>query len=467
MKNDQVGELGLLDIVKIIRKRFYIIIAVTLSAVIISAAYSFYIAKPIYEAKTSIIIGNNVNENGREFQYSDLMLYQNLVKTYCSIVKTTVVAEKTIERLGIGMTPEELQGRITSTPQEGTQMMDIKVKGYSPDEVVNIINALSTVFIEEARAINQSSYVQVIDKVKTPTVPVSPNKKANLVYAFLVGFMLSITIIFVLEYMDNSVRTQEDIEKYTSLPVLGLIPREKGRFDSVSHRILNNTHHSQMEAFRTLRTNIDFTSISENIKAIIVTSSMAGEGKSTTASVLAAVMAQSGKKVLLMDCDFRKSRIHQLFDISNSQGITNMLITDNKSEEYIFKSDIENLYILPAGTRPPNPTALLSTTKMKQLISKFKNDFDYIIIDTPPVGLVTDAQLLAQITDGCLMVVAAGESEKKVLAKSKGLLEHVNARILGVSLNKVTETKVYGAGYYGEEKKVKRQRKKVKSVLER
>lgn len=200
------------------------------------------------------------------------------------------------------------------------------------------------------------------------------------------------------------------------------------------------------EAYRTLRTNIQFFSFDNKIKTIVITSSGPAEGKTTTSCNLAITTAQAGKRTILLDCDMRNAKIHKVFEISNQSGLSNVLIGETNYYEAVQKTDIENLYVLPSGRRPPNPAELLSSEKMKKFLESLKETYDYIIIDTPPIIMVTDAQIISQYADGCLLVVASAEADKNAAIKAKELLEKVNARILGVVLNKLDTKR---KGYYG------------------
>ncbi|GFR35682.1 CpsD/CapB family tyrosine-protein kinase [Thermobrachium celere] len=209
------------------------------------------------------------------------------------------------------------------------------------------------------------------------------------------------------------------------------------------------------EAFRTLRTNLQFSSLDKEIQTIVVTSAGPSEGKSTTIGNLALTLQQSNKSVLLIDCDLRKPSIHKKFKISNSVGMSNILIEDTNPEE-IFHKYNDNLYILTAGTIPPNPAELLSTNKFRRFIENMKQKFDYILIDAPPVIAVTDAQILASFVDGVLLVVSSRQAEREQVKKAKELLEKVNANILGVVLNKVdleSNGKYSYYYYYGTEER--------------
>ncbi|MBZ4663239.1 MAG: CpsD/CapB family tyrosine-protein kinase [Caloramator sp.] len=213
------------------------------------------------------------------------------------------------------------------------------------------------------------------------------------------------------------------------------------------------------ESYRTLRTNIQFSSFDKDIKTIVVTSSAPGEGKSTTVGNLALVMAQSGKRVLLIDADLRKPTVHKKFKLSNQTGLTNILIEDKNPFEVIQKYS-DNLYILTSGILPPNPAEVVASNKLRNFINEMKNHFDYILLNSPPVIAVTDAQILSSFLDGVILVVSSGEAEKELVKKSKDLLDKVNANIIGVVLNKLELKSRKGYGYYyyyyGEEGSAKK-----------
>lgn len=206
------------------------------------------------------------------------------------------------------------------------------------------------------------------------------------------------------------------------------------------------------EAYRTLRTNIQFSNIDNEIKTIAVTSSDCSEGKSTIISNLAVTMAQSGKKVLLIDCDLRRPDIHKIFRMSNYVGFINILVEDLEMDKVIRDvQDVEGLKILTSGPIPPNPSEILNSTKAKVFIQKLKENFDVILIDSPPVGVVTDAAILSTYVDGIILVAGYGQVGVESIKEAKELLVKVNANIIGTVLNKVPikKRKYSGKYYYG------------------
>lgn len=206
------------------------------------------------------------------------------------------------------------------------------------------------------------------------------------------------------------------------------------------------------EQYRAIRTNIEYSNVDQNTKTILVTSSDKNEGKTTTVSNLAVSFANLNKKVLILDCDLRNPSIHKMFKLNNIYGLTDILAKDRAVDKCIQETELENLYVLTAGATPPNPAEILSSEKMKNLIEDLKNIYDYIFIDTPPIGLVTDAGVLSSFTDGVVLVVKSESVEKKYLEETKKKLDAVDARILGAILNSYkSEQKDYDYySYYGK-----------------
>ena len=214
---------------------------------------------------------------------------------------------------------------------------------------------------------------------------------------------------------------------------------------------IKNPKSQVAEAYRTLRTNIQFSSFDEQIKTIVVTSSQPYEGKSTIVSNLAITIAQSGKKVLLIDCDLRKPVIHKKLGLSNNEGLTSILSGEKKLEECVKTIDLSNFYVITSGPIPLNPAEVLGSKKMKNLLEDLKESFDMIFIDTPPVIAVTDAQVLASFCDRVALVVSYGETDKNNVIRAKELLVRVGAKIIGVIINKVPDNiNKYNIYYEGE-----------------
>lgn len=293
--------------------------------------------------------------------------------------------------------------------------------------------------------------IRIIDYARIPEKPIKPRKALNLIIGLMLGGMMGIGLAFLLEYIDTSVKTVEQAEQITELSVLGTIPQIRTRakiFSSthIENKIENRkisekisrliTLHDQKspeaEAFRTLRTNLNFASDELPFKSILITSSNPDEGKSIIAANLSIASAQMGLRTLLIDADLRKPVLHQLFQREKVPGLVDFLSGD---KEIIFSTDIPNLSLLTAGNIPPNHLEILTSEAIKNMLIQFKNEYDTIFVDTPPINLFSDAGVLSSIVDGSLLVIKAGESSKKDLLRAKDLLEKARGEIVGVVIN--------------------------------
>jgi len=313
--------------------------------------------------------------------------------------------------------------------------------------------------------------IRVVDYAQVPKFPIKPRKARNIALASIVALALGMGLSFFLEYLDNSVKNMEDVKDYLKMPVLGLVPYIDGGADGgvaasgnrylISHL---KRRSGASEAFRTVRTGIFFSAPEGELKRILVTSSIPGEGKTMLATNTAITMAQSGYKTLLVDADMRHPELHKSFQVNHSRGLSNVLVGDAEPEEVIRPTQIENLDLLPCGPIPPNPAELLGSPKMKSFLSKVEGKFDKIVFDSPPVISVTDPLVLATFVDGVLMVIQAGRCAKPLVLRTKEQLEGVKARIVGAVLNDVTSEVGryyyrdyyyyrYYSGYYGEKEK--------------
>ncbi|MHC1724388.1 MAG: YveK family protein [Aminipila sp.] len=222
--------LDLRDIFHIIRKRMKLIILITLACTLVSGLVSFYVLKPSYESQTSIIVGKPEGTDKSQTEYNDVMLYQKLIQTYQEIAKSRVVADQTVAILGNAYTAEDIQKTVTVTPQTDTQILVIKAKNGDPVEAAKISSAVSKAFIEQSKIVFPTGGdIQVMDYAIVPVDPVSPNKKMNLAIAFLIGLMGSMGLAFVLEMMDRTIKTEDEVERYIGVPIIGMIPREVSR----------------------------------------------------------------------------------------------------------------------------------------------------------------------------------------------------------------------------------------------
>ncbi len=284
--------------------------------------------------------------------------------------------------------------------------------------------------------------IRVIDQAEAPLSPVKPDKKKNMIMALFLGLALGVGFAFFIEYLDNTIKHPDDIKKYLAIPYLGPIPAFDIREETNGPLADLITRHSPKstisESFRGVRTNILFSSIGSEPQVILVTSAEPSEGKTVTAANLAVIMAQSGRRTVLVDCDMRRPRIHKVFKVKGEPGLANVLIGDTELKDTLIETDITKLGLLTCGLTPPNPSEIIGSTRMVDVIESLKGEYDKIIIDSPPISAVTDSVVLAQMVDGIVMVIKSGEVSRRVVLNAVEQLRTVNVHIYGAVLNAVT-----------------------------
>jgi len=333
----------------------------------------------------------------------------------------------------------------------------------------------------------QIGKIRIVDPAVPPEFPISPKKKLNLILATLVGLGLGIGVVFFLEYLDNSVRTVEDVERL-QLPLLGsipdiepekqnglwrAIPKKKGSEDEVGRLATRLVTHLKpkspySEAYRSLRTQIQYSRSEKPVQTILVSSPGPGEGKSTSVTNLAITMAQMGSKTILVDSDLRRPVLHSLFDLKRDVGLSNYLVGRAEIEEVIRPTSVDNLYLISCGILPPNPSELLGSKRMQELIQQLKSEYDYVLFDSPPLIAVTDAVVMAPWVDGVVLVLRSGKTDRDAAVRAFELLRNVKANVLGTLLNDVLPSYMYGSYYYyyyyyyysSEDGKTKKRKKK-------
>jgi tyrosine-protein kinase Etk/Wzc len=312
---------------------------------------------------------------------------------------------------------------------------------------------------EEARIAKAStiSNINIVDPAIVPDKPVKPQKGKNLLLGLLVGLMVGAGAAFFTDYLDDTIKDEEEAKRALAWPLLAMIPAIEGTAKGSGPADLvvqTNPKSSSTEAFRGLRTAIHFSSLKRDCKVVMITSSFPGEGKTTIAANLALTFAQSGNRVLLVDCDLRRPALHKIFEHSRNPGVTEVLAGDVPLAKALHATGIDNIALLTAGTIPPNPAELLSSDSMRDLLARLRASYDIIILDAPPVIPVTDAPLLTALTDLVVVVIESGRIPANAARRMKELLQSVQAPVAGFVLNDRTALYsdtygYYGKGYYG------------------
>ncbi|MCM2285300.1 MAG: polysaccharide biosynthesis tyrosine autokinase [Desulfobacula sp.] len=303
---------------------------------------------------------------------------------------------------------------------------------------------------------NQAVNVWIIEKAEFPKIPAKPNKKRNILLGIVLGLFGGIGLAFFFEYLDNTVKAPEDVEEKYNIPVISTIDLIKDKKQTVVQTVMNDASSLIAESFKGMRTAVLLSSADDPPKILLVSSFTPGEGKSSISASLAMSLAHAGKKVLLIDADMRRPVQHKNFNIENSSGLSSFLAGVSAENQIRVENPIENLYLITSGPIPPNPSELLSSKKLKDLLSNVSVDYDMIIIDTPPLASVTDPVILSTLVDGVILVTWAGKTTYEMLGKGLKQLREVDAPLIGVVLNRFNAKKSgyyynYGDYYYSSE----------------
>jgi capsular exopolysaccharide synthesis family protein len=316
-----------------------------------------------------------------------------------------------------------------------------------------------------------ASNIQVVDQAEMLSKPYRPNKQLNLLLAAVVGLFLGVGLAFFFEYLDNTVKTPEDVEVLVHLPSFGMVPEisserrkllDSGKSNPVELVTYDYPKSMLSEAYRNIRTSILLSFSEKPPKTMVISSPNPAEGKTTTAVNTAIALSQTGARVIIIDADMRKPRIHKIFARENGIGLSNFLSGNTQLESIIKSSKVPNLSYIPSGPIPPNPSELLGSTPFKKMILSLGDRFDHMLFDSPPVLGFADSTILSTLVDGVILVVLGGKTPKETLQRAKEMLLQVDARILGVVINRVDIRRSdYGSYYYryhyyyGREKKKK------------
>jgi len=451
-------EINIRDFLNYLKKYVLVIVAVALVLVIGVFVYDKSIKKPLYTTYTTIILTkSNEAQTGTTITQNDILLNQKLVETYSKIIKSKLVLEQVISETGVTYTTEELSENVSVEAYENTEMLKISVTDQDPELAANIANSIAQVFSGEIAKIYQINNISVVDVAVTPEEVSNNTLKRDLLIALFIGIFGTIGVVFVVYYFDDTVKLTDDLEEEIGMPVVAKVFKSDiGSKNNRKVELLVQKYPKSVvsESIKTLRTNLQFSSVDEDIKTILITSSIPGEGKSFISANLAISFAQTDKRVLIVDCDMRKGRQHRIFKLSNSKGLSNLLIDDMTNyKDYINKTSVDGVSVITRGTVPPNPSELLNSKKNADLLRVLKAKYDVIIYDGVPCNGLPDSIIMSKLVDKVLIVSSDSMTPKSVLESTKKQLESVNAPVAGDVLNNVNrKNSTYGKyyGYYGD-----------------
>ncbi len=436
---------------RIVRAHWLLIAVVAALGAAGAATYS-WLQTPVYSATARMFVTTQGANSDISALSQGSTFTQQRVKSYADVITAPAVLQPVIDDLGlVGTTPQQLASRVSASSPLDTVLLLVTVEDTSPKRAKDLANAIAgqfTTYVTELELPSGSGTspvkITVTSPAVTPVVPDSPRTKLNLALGLLVGLGLGLGATVLRDSLDRTVGDRHDAGAVVGSPVLSAIgddPEVK-----TAPLIIHNAFSPRAEAFRQLRTNIRFLSVDHEVRSLVVTSSLANEGKSTTAANLAIALAQGGDKVVLIDADLRRPSAGDLFGLTTGVGLTSVLLGDVPLGDAVqpWRDDLA-LWVLTSGPIPPNPSELIGSARMVQVVEQLVAEGYVVVVDSPPLLPVTDASILARITSGALLVVRARATRVEQLAAGADALRAAGAPILGVVVNCVPKS---GRGYY-------------------
>ncbi len=446
--------MDLRDYLRVVRKRWALITLAVL--VCLGAAMSVaFLQQPTYQATAQLFVSVNASSvDQSQFNQGQAAATQR-VKSYADIVGSPRITAAVQKQLGTDLTPEQIGKEISADNPLDTVLLNVHVRDTNKVRAQEIANAVARQFgllvneLETPQGSGTSPVkVSQVQQAQLPGAPVAPNKKVDIGLGILLGLALGVAFSVLLEVLDTSVKSAEELEAASACAVLGVIG-----FDSDATKspliVQTDPHSPRAEAFRQLRTNLQFVDIDHPVKSIVITSSIPQEGKSTTTANLAITLAQAGLKVVLVEADLRRPKLMQYLGVEGAVGVTSVLIGRVSLDDALQPWGNGSLMVLPSGPTPPNPSELLGSQGMAELIAALEERADIVLVDAPPLLPVTDAAVLAKICDGALLIVRHGVTSREQVARAAESLRVVDAHLIGNVLNMAPAKgpDAYGYGY--------------------
>jgi polysaccharide biosynthesis transport protein len=346
---------------------------------------------------------------------------------------------------------QETQDDISKAQADLRNLLSAREIAASQAQIAALQQKLATLQANYAGLLSNTSQgalnaLTVVEPADLPASPVGPNKARTLLLVGVIGFLLAAGVAYLLEYLDNTLKGPEDVKQILGLSTLGAVPLMDEAGAGEQPAMLSGQHTAVAEAYRVLRTNLQYASVDQPLHLLLVTSPAPTEGKSFTTANLSIALAQTGQRVVAVDADLHRPRLHRAFGVANSDGLTTALLADEASLDGLLQAtSVPGLLVLTAGPTPPNPTELLASARMRELLGQLRAHADILVVDSAPVVMVADAAVLSAQVDGVLLVIDAARTRRDVARQAVASLRAVNAHLLGALLNRVPTR---GSGYY-------------------
>lgn len=449
----EFGKDSLRSAVGTVKRGWIVILVLTLVCGVAGLVYSL-LQSPVYRATATLYVTSG-NEANAQTAYQGSLASQQRVMSYIKLVDSDGVVGPAIGPGGVPLSLSDAKAALSATTTPETVLLNVSAESTSSQTAADLANAVAesmTTYVQRletpAGGRTPLAKLTVVTPAGVSDTPISPRTKRNTALAIVIGLLAGIAVVFVRDRYDNKVHDEEEVQGVTDSPVLASVPsdgllKERGLIDFSSGATL------AAESYRKLRTNLSFTSVDRPFRRIIVTSALEAEGKTTTAINLAAALAETGQRVVLVDADLRRPQVNHRTGRMGDVGFTNYLKGDGGMNDLLQATDVENFWVLASGPKPPNPAELLGSKRAGEGIEELSAHFDYVIIDTPPLLPVTDAAVIARWADGVLLVARANQTRLPSIASSIEQLDAVQATLIGLVLTDVpTRGGAYKYGYY-------------------
>lgn len=443
------------DYLDILRRRWLSIVVVTLATLAVASAVTLLMTEQ-YTAITRLFFGVQGGDSVTELAQGSTFTEKQMT-SYAEVATSPLVLDRVIQELDLVTTSDQLASEVTASAQTGTVILEIAVTNTDRDLSARIANSigdeLTTVagdLVPQRPDGGESVRATILARAQTPLAPSSPDIPRNLALGLALGLLLGAGVALLRHVLDTKIRSEQDVANVTDSAVLGVVP-----FDAEApvHPVVmhDDALGARSEAIRRLRTNLQFVDVADQAKSIVITSSIPGEGKTTTAINLAVSLADAGLKVILVDADLRRPSVAEYLGLEGAVGLTTVLIGRAEVDDVVQTWEQSTLDILPAGQVPPNPSELLGSKAMATLLANLTDVYDMVLLDTPPLLPVTDAALLSRVAGGTLMVVGVDRIHRAQLREAIESLSTVGANLQGLVLNKIarrdSNAYVYDSGY--------------------
>lgn len=428
------------DYVRILRRSWRLILGTLLLIVVIAGVVTATTPRE-YRAETQLFVstlgGDTVTDLAQGGSFA-----QRQVTTYADIVSAPVVLDSVVADLGLEESARHLADRVSASVAPGTVLITVTVADEDPEAAAQIANAVANRFavtvadLERADDSASSSVkATVVRPAVAPEGPASPKPVRNIGLAVLVGLVLGVGLAVLRDVLDTRIRGEADIREATPEPILGAITYDA---DAAKHPLIREADagNSRSEAFRGLRTNLLYLDPDHRPRVLLITSSVVGEGKSSSATNLALTIGATGSTVCLVEGDLRRPRVMDYLGLENAAGVTEVLVGRAEIAD-VVQPYRDNVHVLGCGQIPPNPSELLGSAAMKHLIQQLSADYDYVILDGSPLMAVTDSAILSTVADGAIVVVGVGIVKRDELRRTLAGLDRVGAKVLGLVANRL------------------------------